>query len=149
MAFQFRTGRRRGPVRVVPDVAFSFQREVEQEQLSGQVQGKSASDIEERVARALYKLQLPFRFQVDYFGGRSLSGGLVLDFLVLTPLPIPILVQGEYWHSGESKARDAYNIARLLDLFKGQIAVPVELFGQDLQSQEDADRQVRQAVLGY
>lgn len=39
--------------------------------------------------------------QVPINGGRSMPGGQVLDFVVGIASPIPIEVNGEYWHQDE------------------------------------------------
>jgi hypothetical protein len=64
------------------------------------VKGRPAGSINEyNVARALDRLHWPYRYQVPIFGGRLTPGGQVIDFLIdLPPRPIPLYVQGEYWH---------------------------------------------------
>jgi hypothetical protein len=78
----------------------------EGETLSGYVQGKSASDIEERTAIALSKLQIPFTFQarINPMAGltgtkSNVLGEVEIDFLCeyLNKL-WPINVQGEISH---------------------------------------------------
>lgn len=41
--------------------------------------------------------------QTPILGGRSLPGGQVIDFVLLTPIPIPIQVVGAYWHRDASQ----------------------------------------------
>ena len=117
------------------------------EQLPSEIQGRPIGSTEEaRVAVALYRLDIPFQYQVDFFGGRRLRGGMVLDFMAYTPFPVPIMVQGEYWHKGEQAAEDSYNIARLAQVIPG-IGQVVELFGKDLGSIDEAVQAVRKALL--
>jgi len=71
------------------------------------IQGKSPDSWNEYyVALALEKLELPYIYQFEIFGGH-LRGGVILDFLVLThPLSTPIFVNGLYWHKGKRAAVD-------------------------------------------
>jgi hypothetical protein len=64
------------------------------------VRGIPVGSINEwNVAQALTRLGLDFDYQVPVFGGRLVPGGQVVDFLVKQPpQPIPLYVQGEYWH---------------------------------------------------
>ena len=108
------------------------------------VQGAKASNYEWRVALALDKLRLPYMFQFEVMGGRTKRGGLILDFLVLTvPLSTPLWVNGEYWHSGEQSSED-----KLLQAIIGQypdFAEPVVLWGEQLQTEQDAYSAVKAA----
>ena len=48
-----------------------------------------------------------WEYQVPVFGGRSRSGGNVVDFLIYTPGPWTALdPQGRYWHTGANEDRD-------------------------------------------
>src|SRR5512145_3073504 len=78
------------------------------------VRGKRATSYEANVAAALDKFGISYLFQVDYWGGRTLAGGMVLDFLAFTvPLPTPIFVNGDYFHQGQRKAVDLFQAAQL------------------------------------
>jgi hypothetical protein len=87
------------------------------EVLTGWVQGKKASDIEERTARALSKLPLDFTFQmrINALMGvtetkMNLPGEVEIDFLVQYMGTLyPINVQGEISHFFASwqQVRDA------------------------------------------
>jgi len=69
---------------------------------TGQVQGKPASDLEERTYVALKKLgwtDANIHFQVGILGGRK-PGGQVLDFVLYGPGYVYVLaVNGDYWHA--------------------------------------------------
>lgn len=59
-----------------------------------------------------------YQYQVPIMGGTSLRGGQVLDFLLdLAPLPIPVLVQGEYWHN--NPAAEAFREMMIHEYGKG------------------------------
>lgn len=71
--------------------------------------------------------------QVPVAGGRSVKGGLVVDFVLYTPLPIPIVVNGEYWHRNDD--------TELLELIKVQDAYgqePKVIWGDDAETDEEA-----------
>lgn len=107
------------------------------------VHGKSATSNEYFVAAALDKLGIPFLFQVSYWGGRSLRGGQVLDFLVWNPLETPVQVFGEYWHSGLLGSKDRLKLAQLQMLFDTPIVI---LWGNETDSYQDALSAVREKV---
>lgn len=110
------------------------------------VQGVSASNYEYRVAVSLHKLGLEFLFQFEVLGGRARRGGIVLDFLAFTvPLSTPVWVNGEYWHQGEQESEDKLMQAFLMSNAPGEFAEPVVLWGNQLQTQEDADAAVKAA----
>ncbi len=103
------------------------------------VHGTHASSNEYYTAQALDRVELPYVFQVSYLGGRRLSGGMVLDFLVLTdPLPTPLWVNGDYWHKGPQVVIDFYQRALLDMLLGGQMAQAVVLWGGDTDTPEHA-----------
>lgn len=72
------------------------------------VQGRRASDLEDRAYKALLKLgwtDREIRFQVDFLGGRQ-PGGQVLDFVVWSfSGPVVIPVNGDYWHARTLQVR--------------------------------------------
>lgn len=41
---------------------------------------------------------IEFIYQSPLFGGRTIRGGYVIDFLILDPPDLAINVQGEFWH---------------------------------------------------
>jgi hypothetical protein len=111
------------------------------------IQGSKATDIEWRVGKALDILDIPFIFQYEMFGGRTIRGGLVVDFLAITaPLSTPIDVRGDYWHGPSKKTEDDLEIALMRHYNRGQIAEPVILWGSELQSDEQALSTVRREL---
>lgn len=112
------------------------------------VAGKSATSYEYNVAKALDTINLPFIFQVSYLGGRTLRGGVVLDFLVLTdPLSTPCWVHGEHWHSGKQRTIDLMKQAVLDFYTRGELALPVVLYGELVDTEEKALATVRRVFL--
>ena len=121
------------------------------EPLVGMVQNIPATDIEERVARALYKLQIPFAFQVTIPVMGSIPGrGKVIDFLVYTRIPLPLEVDGPRWHdTAGQKSEDALREILLNAEFRRFGWLPLSRLNWIyLETQEDADRAVRALWVG-
>ncbi len=121
------------------------------EPLAGIVQGQPATDIEERVARALYKLQVSFTFQVKVQVMGSIPGrGKVIDFLLGARIPLPLEVDGPRWHgTAGQKGEDQLREILLNAQFRRFGWYPLSrLSWTHLSTQEDADRAVRQLWVG-
>jgi hypothetical protein len=109
------------------------------------IQGASATMIEWHAALALDRLKLPYLFQYDIGGGRSVRGGIVLDFLVLTsPLSTPLDIRGEYWHQPKQRIEDDLGLA--LTMARGQYAEPVVIYGAELQTPDQAYATVKREL---
>ena len=74
---------------------------------------------------ALWAEKLPFDFQVPIDGGTWRPGGYVLDFLVYTPLPVAVPVQGDYWHKSELDPKERFNMSRLERLYGAANVMPI------------------------
>jgi hypothetical protein len=119
--------------------------------LTGMVQGLPATDIEERTARALHKMQVPFNFQVVVPVAGSLPGrGKVIDFLLHTRLYQPLEVDGPRWHTNAAqRGEDELRELLLNGVFRrrGWMALR-RLSWLQLGSQAAADRSVRELLVG-
>lgn len=126
-----------------------FERAVKEEEFVGTIAGKKASSKEEwRIAIALDKVGLSYEYQLPIGGGRSVRGGMVLDFLVYTkPLPTPLLVQGKYWHTGRKGRFDPFNEARIKSLLGGRSSQPKEVWDYEIPNQSLADSWVRRNLI--
>ena len=94
-----------------------------------------ASLNEYNVALALEKRELEFEFQVEYFSGRRIRGGQVLDFLVYDPFPIGLQVYGEYWHEGMMASDDQYK----LNILTQALGKPPEIiWGKESETPDEA-----------
>lgn len=115
------------------------------EGLPDTIQGQPAGSIQEsRVAQALYELRLPFEYQVPIMGGRDRAGGQVVDFLVdKAPRPVPLYVQGAYWHGTLRDPEKNLKLALLEHYMKGTWDTPVELWDFELTDMEST----RQVIL--
>jgi len=123
---------------------------MEKEILTGLVQGKDATDIEEYLARALEKQGIAYKFQTSYIAQMSLPGEVRLDFLVhYEGLYYPIQVDGEYAHKSAAqkerdRQRDAILNRRLAGLTQPVVRVPSDAQRYDLTEQKSADDFVRE-----
>lgn len=110
------------------------------------IQGKVPDSVEEyRVAKALYKVQIPFEFQwlppLYRYGER---GSTVVDFLLKTaPLPTPLFIDGKYFHQNQTSGQDELLRARLFQAMAGRIARPRSIPDTMLKDQDMADAQIR------
>ena len=106
------------------------------------------STNEENVARALWRLKHDFQYQVEFMGGSRVRGGQVLDFMVLStvPLPTPILVHGEYWHRGQMGSEDAMKMAILESETRGITNPPLIIWGKDSMTEDDAYNKLRHEI---
>lgn len=109
-----------------------------------EVKGLKASSYEFYFAMALEKYGVEYLFQVWYWGGRTVRGGQVLDFLLFTPFEQPVQVYGEYWHKGQMASEDKYKIAILEQFFQREVLI---LWGPDVGTYEDALKTVRNKIL--
>lgn len=108
------------------------------------VKGRVVDSKEEWfVSNSLTKYGWEFIYQQPYFGGWMVSGGFVVDFLVITvPLPTPLWVNGEYWHSGVQAERDALHQTLLQSRLRGQYLPAKTLWAEDLSDQDESDKSV-------
>lgn len=101
----------------------------ESEQTEGPhvIQGKPVgSKIEWNVSVALEILGFRYLYQYSVMGGRTLRGGQVIDFLVLTvPMSTPLYVQGDYWHGSPAKKElDKWNMSRVKSAMHYEVTDP-------------------------
>ena len=143
------------------DFKFGVKSAPPEEGLTGQVMGMSASDLEERTARAIVKIPdwgFLFRQRLSplthQLSGRitNISGEIEIDFLCMKGSTIqPIMIQGEYSHF-KAPWQEEEDLAKIeaIDLFfrsygaKPTIRIPErkeDLY--KLKSQEWADKTLR------
>lgn len=110
----------------------------EEEELPTVVHGVTVGSKEEaRVAVALDKLKYEYDYQFQLFGGRNIRGGQVIDFIVqIPPKPVPIYVQGRYWHSEQMAPEDKLKIA-MVDQIEW-LDQPLLWYDDELTSVQDA-----------
>ncbi len=115
---------------------------------TGQVQGKKASDLEERTYVQLRKLgwtDANIQFQVSILGGRR-PGGQVLDFVLYGPGYVYVLaVNGDYWHAVGRKTEITRMNENITRWIMPQARV-FSLFNADLLTDEIAFATLRRLV---
>jgi len=104
------------------------------------VHGIEANIPEYNVALALDKFKIPYEFQVWIRGGRTLRGGLVVDFVVYNPFEQPVEIFGEYWHSGQLGADDRLKLIMEFKQYKKQTII---IWGSEAETPELAENAVR------
>lgn len=128
------------------------------EQLTGMVNGQAASDLEERVAIALSKLQIPFQFRarINPLVGlteerQNVVGEVEIDFLCdFLGRLYPINVDGEISHffMASQRTKDEQKTAKINAALKVYNAHPlIRLPYTILQTQEEADRTIKYGFL--
>ncbi len=115
---------------------------------TGQVQGKKASDLEERTYTQLRRLgwtDTNIQFQVGILGGRR-PGGQVLDFVLYGPGYVYVLaVNGDYWHAVGRKTEITRMNENITRWIMPQARV-FSLFNADLLTDEIALATLRRLV---
>ena len=133
------------------------------EQLSGNVQGQKASDLEERMARALDKMQVAYEFRARISSSAAgaqrltsvkanIAGELEIDHLIENGgQVIPVLVDGEISHfmTQHQRVQDEINTDMINEYGTSMGWSPaVHVPYTELRTQEDADRVARRIVDG-
>lgn len=129
------------------------------EELTGLVQGKRASDLEERSARSISKIpdwSFTFRVRINPITHRlsevftNMRGELEIDFLAIRGrIMIPIMVDGEISHYMESWQRevDLRKRAEVDDAMRAYGALPtVSVAYYELANQVLSDRYYRELL---
>ena len=99
------------------------------------------------VSLALDALGLEYAFQLSIAGGKTLAFGIVVDFLVETvPLPTPVWVHGDYWHTGAERQKDLRQQDIVREYMEGSILEPVEIWGHESDTEEMALASVRRKL---
>jgi hypothetical protein len=101
----YRFKKPRPPAR--PEAGARVVAEVEQENLTGLVQGQPASRDEELFARAFDYYKIAYDFQQSFVSGRNLPGEIRPDFMVYAGRPTPFYPDNQQWHGTASQKEDA------------------------------------------
>jgi hypothetical protein len=111
----------------------------------GLIQGATPDSINEWfVYLALERLRAAYIYQYAIGGGTSLRGGQVIDFLVFSATgPIPVFVQGAYWHTYRQDPEQVLKIAEARRVFRNE---PVLLEEEETNTREEAYRAVRTKI---
>lgn len=85
---------------------------------AGGVAKGTDSNPEVWIANSLAKYNLQFDYQVDERGGKTMPGGIVVDFVVYAGIVTALEYLGAYWHTGKFGVNDALKwsyLARIYD----------------------------------
>ena len=137
------TWHKRGPRRPEPT---GLRITKEEEALSGFVQGETASDIEERMFRAFLYNGINYgdiEYQPSYVAGKNLPGEIRPDFALFLGMIQLWFADGDYWHKSQhDKDKDDWNDSILFQRLEGRAEYPIRIPGEELQTQEAANRAV-------
>lgn len=126
--------------------------ELQDEGLTGIVHGFSATDIEERMYRGLLANDVgdeDIEFQPSYIAGRNMPGEIRPDFAVSNGLIVILFADGERFHkTAEQRNRDKMNDSILFKRLEGRALFPIRVAGEDLETQEIANRSIEEVLTG-
>ena len=114
-----------------------------------EIQGQSVGSREEaRVATALDKLGHRYFYQFRILDMKGVRGAYIIDFLVLSTVPLstPVEVYGAYWHRGQLGSEDQFRLAQIEDHFRGEANDVVIIWGNEVQTQDDANAVVQRKI---
>lgn len=116
----------------------------EQEEI-GLIQGRKPGSVQEwRVAKAIIRLGLDFRFQYPINGG-NVPGGYFIDFLVMMPYVQPLEVQSLHWHTGRFANDEAVRSAIIESIWGREIRY---VYQEQLGDDDSAYAAVKKALYG-
>lgn len=118
------------------------------EELTGFVHGKEASDIEERFAKELDRRGASYYFREPLVAGKNLPGWVELDFMVYSGgLTYPVQLDGEYAHkTAMQRQEDAIKDAIINDFLQGQSMPVKRISGDELQNEDDVKQAVKEVI---
>jgi hypothetical protein len=124
--------------------------DVAKEIFGGEVQGKKASQIEERFAKALDKKGIPYQFRVAVGASRNMPGWKELDFLVeKSGTYFAVEIDSAFTHRDKGSS-DVLHDAIVLKELAGLPMYPEVLhfdMERDLVTQEETDKTVERNIL--
>jgi hypothetical protein len=94
------------------------------------------SSLEYRVYRALLTAGWKpeqIELQSAIAGGRKMRGGEVVDMILHTPYPIPIMINGNYWHKNSDKQIEDEDT-----IMQDFGRLPVVIWGNEAENDQDA-----------
>ena len=122
------------------------------EGLTGIVHGYGATDIEERMYRGLLANDVEdsnIEYQPSYIAGRNMPGEIRPDFAISNGMIVVLFADGEYFHkTAEQRNRDKMNDSILFKRLEGKALFPIRVAGEDLETQEIANRSIEEALTG-
>lgn len=106
------------------------------------IQGRQPGSSQEWFyAKALDIARIRYKYQYTVMAPAGIAGSQRIDFLCLVPpKPIPVLMQGFYWHYGsaEKEAETKFKIEQLMQQYRSQFGYPIEVDARRINSISDA-----------
>lgn len=78
---------------------------------------RAGSEPEWWIYNSLTEFRLVFDYQVSRRGGKTMPGGLVIDFVVYSGIVTALEYLGAYWHTGSFGVNDALKWAYLARVY--------------------------------
>lgn len=82
------------------------------------VQNSIANIPEYKITMAIETLGYDYFFQYWLWGGSTLRGGVIVDWVVFTPRPTPLEYDGLHWHTGAASEEDKLQRIRVAQHFR-------------------------------
>lgn len=105
------------------------------EALPTELKGRTVDSKDEaRVGVGLWSIGHDFYYQYEIFGGDDFPGGMVLDFVVFTtvPLPTPLSVKAGYWHRGKRESQQVLKENQLSHKLQREMAPLVVIMSEQI-----------------
>lgn len=112
------------------------------------VQNSIANIPEYKITKAIETLGYDYWFQYWLFGGSTLRGGVIVDWVVLTPLPTPLEYDGTYWHTGAASEEDNLQRIRVAQHFNVPEVIVITSLEVDSDTPQDEVLAVVREKLG-
>jgi hypothetical protein len=112
------------------------------------VKGEIATIPEAKIARAIEKLGYDYWFQYWLWGGQTLRGGVVVDFVVQIPYSVPLEYDGLHWHQGDASVEDNFQRNRIAEYFGVAEVIVITSLEVDSDTPQDQVLAIVRAKLG-
>lgn len=111
------------------------------------VQNSIANIPEYKITIAIETLGYDYWFQKWLWGGSRLRGGVIVDWVVFTPLPTPLEYDGLHWHEGAASEEDKLQRVRIAQYFRVAEVIVINSLEVDADTpQEEVVRVVREKL---
>jgi hypothetical protein len=101
------------------------------------VQNSIANIPEYKITIAIETLGYDYWFQKWLWGGSRLRGGVIVDWVVFTPLPTPLEYDGTYWHTGEASEEDKLQRIRVAEYYNVPEVIVITSLEVDSDTEQD------------
>jgi len=112
------------------------------------VQNSIANIPEYKITIAIETLGYEYWFQHWLWGGSTLRGGVIVDWVVFTPTPTPLEYDGLHWHTGAASEEDNLQRIRVAQYFKVPEVIVITSLEVDSDTPQDEVLAVVREKLG-